>query len=557
MLLLMPLFVTSDIDSDQPIEIDMQESDVYVRTSDLVFRIPTSKIPQYFFWLNQEYATTYRVQFDLMFEVTDVNNDDIFTEGTDIIIPGSFQSLPQMGWVTSEIIEEETSEYTITSFNLTGSEDGANNPHINDLTIQFRNHIMTNDENTELKFDVVINNYEWKNSSLSTMLVLAFKIHSSDGTHDGSQGNSTMTEFGDAYVYSESEATDKLGIHESAEVHASMSVGNGANTTEIDSDTRFYLSYTHFDGDLVHDPTIGINKNTIEEKLFVADELSIRTPTSNVPFFFFWNTAEDSITYKIQFDAMFEVFDQNADGIYNTDTETMIPSTNIPLALYDWNISDVITETKDSEIIAYHFNLTGSPENNPTIGSATIQFRNHISVLGNDSTLKFDVLVNGYEWTNTSNDALLVLSYKLLSNDPAYDGTPKLYGNETKFGNAFFNSTELAYNNSGSDTNQVQAKMSIGVGDPTDPVSTNADARIYVAYSHFDGDLMHDPILGLSSTNEESTTSDDTSTSESSTTTSSSAVTPESTEDDSYVLLLPIIITSMIMIPLFRKKIAR
>ena len=93
------------------------------------------------------------------------------------------------------------------------------------------------------------------------------------------------------------------------------------------------------------------------------------------------------------------------------------------------------------------------------------------------------------------------------------------------------------------------------MGDPTDPSSTNADARVYIAYSHFEGDLLHDPILGISSIDEgDDTVITDTTVSDDPTSSTSDVSDDESTEDDSYYPYLPILIGLFAIIPIIRQQ---
>ena len=90
----------------------------------------------------------------------------------------------------------------------------------------------------------------------------------------------------------------------------------------------------------------------------------------------------------------------------------------------------------------------------------------------------------------------MVLSYKLTTTNALYNGTPSNNGTTAVFGDAYMNAVQTAFSNSGSDTNQVKAALSVGLGSKTG--DTDNDARIYLSYTHFTGNLTHDPTLGLS-----------------------------------------------------------
>jgi len=460
-----------------------------IQVDNLMISVPTSQVPFYHYWLVDDNTTIYRVHFDTMFEIIDVNNNSAYDQYNDPLIPQSVTPLAQMTWSLSEVSTTEG----VVSFNLTGVVTGFNPTVDPDLVIQFRNHISTTDGVTELKFDVAIFNYDWKNPD--SLLVLGFKLDVADmnygigpkAIHTALQ---TRAEFGAGYMESVDHAYSGENGQYEHQIQSRMTVGNATQFNGDDTNPRLFITYEHFTGDLLHDPTLGIDQSA--ENTFVADTLTIKVPTSQVPFYFFWQTDHTDTTYRVAFDTIFEIRDSNGNGLFDS-TEQLVPNSVFPLALLDWQMSDIVNTTNNG-LTTYNFNLTGSAGNNPQVGDVYIAFNNHITVNGNESELKFDIIINNYVWTDSSESTMLVLGFKLTSTDDLYTGTPTRNQTRATFGNAYMETVQTATMNNGTD-HQLNVSMSIGDGSRVN--SQDSDARIYLAYTHFDGNMTHDPSLGL------------------------------------------------------------
>ena len=210
----------------------------------------------------------------------------------------------------------------------------------------------------------------------------------------------------------------------------------------------------------------------------------------NVPFYFFWPTNSPSEKYKVQMYQFFEAIDIDQDGTYDQDSDTIVQGSVISLASLDWQFSDIITETDaQGDFVALHFNMTSQTKpggsNVGSRASFTVQFRSHLFA-ENEAALKFDVVVEGYEFSN--DEAMLVLAHKIfLTND---NNEMKQSENEVQFGNAFFEASDTA---EATETGTVK----VGVSYASDSDGNDANAMIYLAYSHFSGDLVHDPTIGI------------------------------------------------------------
>jgi hypothetical protein len=230
------------------------------------FTIKTSssgQVPFYFFWNNNQSDSTYRVQFNLIFEAEDVNGDNTFDDG-DNRIAGSVMSLSSLDWEFGEIMNETNSEDEITNihFNMTGTDNRAGS---DDFYIQFRNHIDLENNENELKFDIVINNYDWKDDS--AILVLGYKIQSTHPNFNGETNQNGQTiQFGEGYFESEGTAQDDNGTIVS---------GLSSGSEQGENDPFIYISYAHFDGELVHDPTIGVHASVVDDEAGILGSIEL------------------------------------------------------------------------------------------------------------------------------------------------------------------------------------------------------------------------------------------------------------------------------------------
>ncbi len=220
-----------------------------VQTDALVVEIKGGfNVPFYFFWDADSPDVKYKIQMDGIFEANDSNSDGVYDLGTDKKVGGASVSLASLSWEFSELLKgtDNSGEVTSIDFNMTTTTE-SNNPLAADTSVQFRNHL-DQDASSQLKFDVIIDNYEFSDSE--AMLVLAFKIQSQG---DASQDGQTIS-FGDGFFHSEDTATDDNG-----EISVGLSQGNEQG------EGKLYLAYENFEGKMVHDPTIGFGGSVSEE----------------------------------------------------------------------------------------------------------------------------------------------------------------------------------------------------------------------------------------------------------------------------------------------------
>ncbi|KAH3757949.1 hypothetical protein Pelo_10243 [Pelomyxa schiedti] len=185
-------------------------------------------------------------------------------------------SLPSVGWVYTDV-EDMGSEFVfnITTYSSSPTNNGHNNGNgkgngnsngnkmsFSELT--FRNHIYNNHGTSDgvdiFKFDIFLAGYEWEceNSNLQ----VEFKF-SSDLSEDHS-ANGTTARYGSMYFSITPEATATSG-----QVTAQLKCDD--NST--DADPWYTIEYSHFEGDLYHDPDVGLGSvytNDDSNTLFIV-----------------------------------------------------------------------------------------------------------------------------------------------------------------------------------------------------------------------------------------------------------------------------------------------
>ncbi len=240
-----------------------------------------------------------------------------------------------------------------------------------------------------------------------------------------------------------------------------------------------------------------------------TDDIAIKVTGNNqAPHFHWWDPNTPTVDYHVMFVKMFEANDTNVDGVFDNDIDQMIGA---PFALptTDWDFSGFEFEEEDGNTTAVHFNFTTTSEYDPRpegtgtdygnlpsmpVFNVSIEVRVHMN-LTNPGEMKFDLIVDGWEWTY--DDSILVLQFTVtesahgqLQGEDDPNGFQKT-GTKFQFENGYFEyeETALAANNS------LQVKASYGEG-----TGMGAGESIYLAFENFgDETLEYDPILGIES----------------------------------------------------------
>lgn len=224
-------------------------------------------------------------------------------------------------------------------------------------------------------------------------------------------------------------------------------------------------------------------EKTGESILIETDTLAVEIKGgTNVPFFFFWHQNALNTTYNLHLDKVFEVIDLNDNGVYDPDTEVMVPNSMMSLPSLNWEFSEFETEIDENNVTtALHFNLTSSDSNAmPNQDDPIIQFRIHLTS-ANDAELKFDVAFDNYTFTDET--AMLVVGFKMTNSE----NHEMVRNNDTvSFGDGYFQYEENA-------TSASNRTLQVGLSTNVE----NDNPMIYLSYEHFEDSMVHDPIIGV------------------------------------------------------------
>lgn len=222
-------------------------------------------VPSYQFWDLADNSTKYTLRFTTMFEATegDTGTAGVYDQSSDQKVSGSVYGLASLSWDFGTVIENDAGGV---DFNLTSS-DGA---------IQFTNHLASDDA-SDLKFDVKINGYDFVSSE--SILVIGFKVttintgsNGDEETAEVDQDDEETVSINTATFQSEPTATDDNGI-----------INVGLSTGSEGSNSMIYLAYGQFVGNLVHDPTIGVDSNSSGEGLLGSNNLLLSILAIGIP----------------------------------------------------------------------------------------------------------------------------------------------------------------------------------------------------------------------------------------------------------------------------------
>jgi len=209
------------------------------QVGDFFLAVHGNGVPKYMFWFNGNATDKYTVTFSQMFEA--INGSKYGPSNI------AFASL---SWTWSNISYNQSGNSY--NFNMTAVYSGqGNKQQFNKL--QFRNHMYGGNASKDayVKFDVVIDNYTWVSTDISAQLVLVYQmtVNGANGsfslrTKSNSVGNGQVyfqiTPTADSWT-----GTDRSKV---TDVSAFLSL-QGKDT--------IWLTYDHFVGNLVHDPTFG------------------------------------------------------------------------------------------------------------------------------------------------------------------------------------------------------------------------------------------------------------------------------------------------------------
>jgi len=255
-----------------------------IETPDLVVRF-FNKQPQYMFWVPNENGTTvYIVKFLEIVEFNDKDNNGAYTESDELLARAQLLE-SSVAWNISaeELIVNSIKEIRITmnaTVRVMSTSPGMGG-QIGYVKVSFINHIYNKtinvdgyevEGNKELKIDIVISDWPWISQESKLAIGIIFAGHFRGKEETPSMEKHTVREhvrevrmghegapYEGAFRY-----MDQVRIME----NNSYRFGK-VNDSEMSGMNKaiMYLAYPHFDGVLVHDPSITVIKSGGEDIL--------------------------------------------------------------------------------------------------------------------------------------------------------------------------------------------------------------------------------------------------------------------------------------------------
>jgi len=213
-------------------------------------------VPSYFvtFLGNGE---QFKLSFDSVFTADDKNGDGAYQKNDDSIIKskdgGFSKSLPSSSWEFTgpEKDPNDGIHFNITSVDLGQTNSGGKNsvtPY-EDAKIQIRNHVWS-PQSASLKFDLLFDGFDFGSTPERTLLVMQYQMQGNEFSINSADNQILIGTSG--YFSYLPTATNNIG----GVVNVGMSYILKANQLTV------YLAYPRFSGQLVHDPTVGVQTST-------------------------------------------------------------------------------------------------------------------------------------------------------------------------------------------------------------------------------------------------------------------------------------------------------
>ncbi len=288
-------FSTNQSLADEGIGYQEQNGLVTLTVDDLTIMVNAGgQVPKFHYQL--ESGLSFNIMFKLMAEYYDFNEDGVFqfneinVWGNNTPAPGEIRystilALPSVVWEFSGFVPEEVDE-TIVAVHFNFTSTSILDPFYSDLELAIVAHLYLNDQiidgyeiegGRELKFDLNVRNWPWQKDD--TNLAIRFDI-SSDNTDDELEqepgipvdtGSNTTGEEQKA-IHTENEVKQEVTIrHGDVEgyfAYANQSqnrinneyvdeIVTASYCTDGENTLQYYLSFEHFDDELIYDPSIG------------------------------------------------------------------------------------------------------------------------------------------------------------------------------------------------------------------------------------------------------------------------------------------------------------
>jgi len=315
---------------------------------------------------------------------------------------------------------------------------------------------------------------------------------------------------------------------------------------------RFYIAYPYFgDQRLEHDPIIGITEKGYQEagRVFSGrhgethyeysnGRATLETPVftvqvtamGEVVHFQFWNTSDPEIVYNVKFVSMVEFIDKNGDGTYQSNETIGESMFTFPSLTWEFSGFQNITDV-NGETIGVKFSFNSSKVRDPRqqnleIDIVCYMFFEETEVNGipvNGLTeLKFTIVIKNWSWTKE--DSMLALRWDISWSNLTEEKhvKPCVAGRDVDISKDMTEEKPIG-TKEGKKALEIRCDKQLGYFDYTATIITDGREeeatasymacknciRVFLCYPHFSTELVHDPIIGLTTT-EETTTGEET-----------------------------------------------
>ena len=429
-------------------------------------------VPKYSFYMNSEYSYDYDYG-TTEYAYDDTEDDEVYggeykiqfqqifeTDSSGHQVTHSKVSLPSLSWEMTmpvALLHDDDECTQETTFNITNT-DGPNW-----TKLVFVNHLYLAGNTSSLKFDVVVEDYEWVGDDTSN-LVLSVD-YSSNGAGNASISNSTTATVGDSYLYISPQA---YGYPNSSDP-----LNNQTVAASYTNSGKIEISYTHFTGSLVHDPTFGIKLPVptpptapCSDGACTFHSYSLASKTSSVPSLSFTYQSNE---WKANFAVLREV------TVTNDSYET-VGSSSMSLGDYTWSSTTPASVMLPDGTAQVSFTLsTGSSDR---WGSLSILVQS--SLRSGITHFTVELQVENYVWVSEQSSLQLEI-------DVAGPGSISYAYDTVLVGDGYIQIP----------VSSTAQSASVGVQSPL--MSLYYSDAVYTTVAHFDGSLSSSFIMGVNS----------------------------------------------------------
>jgi len=304
MLVLMLLTLTQVSAADKALGYQEQNKLVTITYDSITIKVNAGGMVPKFQYIESISGFEYNVQLKTIVEYLDFNEDGAFqynetaiwSEDPDPPMPAisNILSLSSIRWVFSGF-EVEYTEGTeeISAIHFSFDSDLVMVPFYSDLEMEINTHIYLDDNTTngytvlggtELKFDIVIRNWEWQRND--TNLALRFDIAPLKNTYQLNDTNGNACDIKNNTTGYETKVMNQEQIKQMYQIHgegvdgyfayanraqykvaSSYEYGtvNASHSSLGDGTLQTYLSFDHFEDEMIYDPSVGVDEDSIAE----------------------------------------------------------------------------------------------------------------------------------------------------------------------------------------------------------------------------------------------------------------------------------------------------